>query len=85
MNIDEYRQAIDNRDRIIEVREKKKPEWQKKKKSRIFVCFSFKQLEEAINEVTVRLRTPFILMLPSQSSTRTDEVCQIDFDYFFSL
>ncbi|CAF3960125.1 unnamed protein product [Adineta steineri] len=45
INIDEYHQAIMQRDRIIE------------------------QLEEAINEITIRLRTPFTLMLPSQTAT----------------
>ncbi|CAF4258997.1 unnamed protein product [Rotaria socialis] len=45
VNIEEYRLAIHDRDRIIQ------------------------QLEEAINEITIRLRTPFTLMLPSQSST----------------
>ncbi|CAF5179779.1 unnamed protein product [Rotaria magnacalcarata] len=45
LNIEEYRLAIHDRDRIIQ------------------------QLEEAINEITIRLRTPFTLMLPSQSST----------------
>ncbi|CAF1084273.1 unnamed protein product [Adineta ricciae] len=41
VNIDEYQQALNNRDRIIE------------------------QLEEAIAEITTRLRTPFTLMLSS--------------------
>ncbi|CAF2760511.1 unnamed protein product [Rotaria sp. Silwood2] len=54
VNIEEYRQAINDRNRIIQ------------------------QLEEAINEITVRLRTPFTLMLPSHSSTSewTDEHSQ---------
>ncbi|CAF1077570.1 unnamed protein product [Rotaria sordida] len=45
INIEEYRQAINQRDHIIQ------------------------QLEEAINEITIRLRTPFTMMLPTQSST----------------
>ncbi|CAF3573820.1 unnamed protein product [Rotaria sp. Silwood1] len=54
INIEEYRQTINDRDRIIQ------------------------QLEEAINEITIRLRTPFTLMLPSHSSTSqwTDEHSQ---------